>query len=650
MDLFDITYLETNNYLVVDFEVDTSHGDYGSPVYRDNKLLLAAWKLGGSDTVKYAWGNEFQQQELLHDISNAALVVAHNAKYELGWLKRAGMHIADVPTFDAMLAEMVLLGNRHRPEYGNVSTSLDAIYRRMGGQRKDPLVDALIRGGVNPVRIPRKWLLGRCVQDVRSTEEVFLQQREKLRARGQLGVAWTRFLTTPTLAEIEFTGMHLDAQRVAEEVGTYRERMNALEAEMRDISGGINWRSGKQVGAFLYDVLKFEELRNKRGEPMRTAKGARLTDKNTLARLKASTPEQKRFLELRAEIGKTGFALSKNLEFFDGVCREQNGTFFGEFHQNRTATHRLSSTGKPQKFECYEGEKSTQFQNMPRAFKRLFTARRHGWKILEWDGSQIEFRVGVHLGQDPQGKDDIASGHDVHKFTGACLFHAPLKMLKRVESHMREIEELMAAVDKPQRQGSKTHTFKPLYGGRSGTSREKAYYAAFRARYKRLADTQQEWVYRVCESPENELVTPWGMRFYFPGAKLEHDGYCQFSPSIYNYPVQCLATAEIIPIALVCFRKLLFENGLDELCVIVNTVHDSVVCEIEPSAVERVIALIAEAWQMTVEYLDVIYDMTFFVPLGTEISVGDHWGEPTIVEKLTIHPDRRLQWAERQAS
>ena len=63
--------------------------------------------------------------------------------------------------------------------------------------------------------------------------------------------------------------------------------------------------------------------------------------------------------------------MSKALDFLLGVARERNGTFLGEFNQANTATHRLSSSGVPIMFS--DGEtRTTQFQNLPRAFKPLF--------------------------------------------------------------------------------------------------------------------------------------------------------------------------------------------------------------------------------------------------------------------------------------
>src|SRR6185437_10006363 len=108
-DLNPEIYL-SDNYVVVDFEVDTSHGDYGHPVFQDNQLLLSCWKLAGTP-VYSCWDNELGHHELLHAISSVDFVVAHNAKYELGWLKRMGVDLHDVLVYDTKLGEYVLLGN-----------------------------------------------------------------------------------------------------------------------------------------------------------------------------------------------------------------------------------------------------------------------------------------------------------------------------------------------------------------------------------------------------------------------------------------------------------------------------------------------------------------------------------------------------------
>jgi hypothetical protein len=36
----------SDNYVVLDWETDTSHGDYGNAVHKDNNLLLGSYKCG----------------------------------------------------------------------------------------------------------------------------------------------------------------------------------------------------------------------------------------------------------------------------------------------------------------------------------------------------------------------------------------------------------------------------------------------------------------------------------------------------------------------------------------------------------------------------------------------------------------------------
>jgi DNA polymerase I-like protein with 3'-5' exonuclease and polymerase domains len=191
------------------------------------------------------------------------------------------------------------------------------------------------------------------------------------------------------------------------------------------------------------------------------------------------------------------------------------------------------------------------------------------------------------------------------------------------------------------RTAAKAHTFKPLYGGESGTKSEKAYYAEFKRRYSGLADAQERWVDEVLST--KRLITPWGMRYYWPRAKRNQHGYVNVKSSIYNYPVQAFATAEIIPVALVALRRRLQgESGVK----FVNTVHDSVILEVHPDAMDRVREAAVEAFGMDVyKYLREVYDYEFTVPLGCGITIGSHWSEGP-EESYNIWPDGRREKVE----
>jgi hypothetical protein len=127
-----------------------------------------------------------------------------------------------------------------------------------------------------------------------------------------------------------------------------------------------------------------------------------------------------------------------------------------------------------------------------------------------------------------------------------------------------------------------------------GTPGEERYFAAFREKYKAAGETQKDWVNTACK--DKELTTAWGLTYYFPTARMSDSGYANITSTVYNYPVQALATAEIIPIALVYLWHRIALEGLTEKIIIVNTVHDSAPCEVHPAHVEDFIRLAKQSF------------------------------------------------------
>ena len=98
--------------------------------------------------------------------------------------------------------------------------------------------------------------------------------------------------------------------------------------------------------------------------------------------------------------------------------------------------------------------------------RKVIQSRFEGGQIIEVDFAQLEFRTAVFLAQDKQGMEDIKNKIDVHKFT--------------------------ADVIGVSRQDAKAHTFKPLYGGTTGTDAEKKYYKTFAEKYKGITRWHDE--------------------------------------------------------------------------------------------------------------------------------------------------------------
>ena len=579
----------------VTVDLETTNRSRGSACEVGNRIVDAACQVNagpvivGLDNVKAT----------LAGLAAPVVLVAHNAKFELQWLKREGVECTALLVWDTMIAEYVLAGNRRWP------LDLGSVTARYGLTGKNRLVDRLMRAGVCPSEMPAHMVRERVVGDVRSATALFLLQRDRVEAAGLTRVMFTRAIATPVLAEMEQAGMLLDASSVEKEYETLLKRRSDLSIQLGTMTGGINLRSRPQLATFLYSTLKFKELTDRRGNFLRTGGGQPLTDSETLDALKASTDAQREFVKLRAEYGKVDAALTKNLEFFQKVCKEHSARFSATFNQTRTATHRLSSSGKPLTFSD-NSLRGVQFQNLPRAYKRLFVAPA-GSLMVEADGAQLEFRVGGSLARDPVILRDAMTGADVHRFTASVI---------------NRIDE--SAVTSKQRTAAKSHTFKPMYGGTSGTPREREYYEAFRTKYKDLYRMQMNWVHTVLA--EKQLRTATGLMFYWPDTKMQHGGYIENTSSIFNYPIQSLATAEIIPVSLVYLFWGIRAAGLTAR--LVNTVHDSVVAEVPEKELDRYKQVVIESFlKQTYQYMSVVYGLDLYVPLGVSIKAGRHWGE-----------------------
>ena len=317
------------------------------------------------------------------------------------------------------------------------------------------------------------------------------------------------------------------------------------------------------------------------------------TDKDTLAEreLELSGPARDfasayvRYNALRMYLGTFVEGMKNNVD--------DHGIVHPEFMQCVTATGRLSS-------------RNPNFQNMPRGntfeIRKVVESRFEDGKIIEGDYSQLEFRVAGFLAHDEQAYADVRAGTDVHSYTAGVIGCS--------------------------RQEAKAHTFKPLYGGTTGTEAQQRYYRAFKEKYGGVAlwheDLQREAV-------ERRVVTlPSGRQYAFPDARWTKYGTATHRTNICNYPVQGFATADLLPAALVRLDKLFMENELQS--VICNTVHDSIVIDCHPDEKDIVVRLMREAMLSLPEETMRRYGIEYDMPVEIEIKMGDNWLDLTVVD------------------
>ena len=310
------------------------------------------------------------------------------------------------------------------------------------------------------------------------------------------------------------------------------------------------------------------------------------TDRLTLTKIASEAEgEFKEFIDAIVRHNAVDTYLNTFVEGLKNFTNEK-GFLHPKFMQAITATGRLSS-------------RDPNFQNQPRGktfpIRKVVTSRFEGGKILEIDFAQLEFRTAVYLAQDKQGMEDIKNKIDVHQYTADIIGVS--------------------------RQDAKAHTFKPLYGGVTGTEDEKRYYSKFLEKYKDIKKWHEDLQSEAIKYKRVKLPT--GREYAFPYAERTPWGGSTYGTQIKNYPVQGFATADIVPLACINIYKLMKEHKVKSL--LVNTVHDSIVADVYPGEEDVMSNIFKQGTSNVIPSLKEYYKINFNVPLDTETKIGNNW-------------------------
>jgi DNA polymerase I-like protein with 3'-5' exonuclease and polymerase domains len=271
---------------------------------------------------------------------------------------------------------------------------------------------------------------------------------------------------------------------------------------------------------------------------------------------------------------------------------KRNNTLYVNFNQCVTATGRLSSS-------------NPNFQNLPRdktfPIRRCIISRwKHG-SLLDCDLAQLEFRVAAILSGDDVASQDILDGVDVHEYTAKVLTDAG---------------------QPTDRQGAKSHTFKPLYGGLSGTEAEVTYYKAFLDKYKGIA----AWHNKLSEEAiaTKSIISPSGRIYSFPYAtRNARTGKASSYTQIVNYSVQGFATGDLTPCLIIELYKEMKRQQVKSLLIL--TVHDSVTADVYPGEEDVMIQLFKKVFDKIPEMMYNRFKLEIKIPIGYDLKIGTNW-------------------------
>lgn len=330
-------------------------------------------------------------------------------------------------------------------------------------------------------------------------------------------------------------------------------------------------------------------------DPFDAAAAGFKTDKNTLEEIMTDLRgDAREFAEAYVRYSAVRTYLRSFVEGMENNM-DADGFIHTEYMQCVTATGRLSS-------------RNPNFQNMPRGstfiIRKAVESRFPGGSILEGDYAQLEFRVAGFLAKDDGIRVDVEAGTDVHSYTASIIGCT--------------------------RQEAKAHTFKPLYGGVSGTEDQKRYYQAFKRKYAGVTEWHNEL--QKDAVTKGHVTLPSGRQYCFPGTRWTEWGTATNRTAICNYPVQGFATADLLPLSLVRLHRAIKEKSLKSL--ICNTVHDSIVMDIYPGEEKIAIETMAESMLIIPEESERRYGVRYDMPVGIELKMGKNWLD--LEEVLTV--------------
>ncbi|MCS5692029.1 DNA polymerase I [Cyanobium sp. FGCU-6] len=519
-----------------------------------------------------------------------------NAKYDRLILMRHGLPLEGV-VMDTLLADYL--------RDANAKHGLDAMAERNYGFTPTTY-EQLVPKGQTFAAVPVAAAALYCGMDVHLTRRLTGLLRQQLE---DLGPALPQLLDQvelplePVLAAMEATGIRIDVPYLQELGREFALQLDRLEAEAKAAAGvEFNLASPKQLGELLFDTLGLDRKKSRR------TKTGWSTDAAVLEKLADDHPVVALVLEHRT-LAKLR---STYVEALPQLVEPETGRVHTDFNQAVTATGRLSSS-------------NPNLQNIPirttfsRRIRKAFLPQ-EGWTLISADYSQIELRILAHLSGEPVLVEAYRAGDDVHAVTARLLL---------------EKDEVSA----DERRLGKTINFGVIYGMGAqrfaretgvGAAQAKDFLSRYRQRYPRVfafLELQERlalsrgYVETILGRRRPFAFDPAGLgrllgrdplAIDLEGArKAGREG--QLLRAAANAPIQG-SSADIIKLAMVQLHRQLQASNLPARLLL--QVHDELVLEAAPEALDEVLALTRRTMEQAVS-LD--------VPLQVETGTGPDW-------------------------
>ena len=639
----------TRTFVAIDVETTLNgNEDVGlaHPMHPDNRAVAFGVCNSMSYDDPYTTYDVEMFEYKLSTLSPDVILCGHNISFDLMYLYKMSTdlkyELQRRPIWDTQLAEYILSAQQTK------FASLDELSVKYGLPIKDDGIKKYFAAGLGSDKIPPKELVPYLERDVQNTVHIALRQYQRAIAQKQLPLMLSQMEALHATTEMQFNGLHVDKAKLdeytVEVVNEYVECRLDLEElankhSVEDVNSPKQWsqfffggkkkvRVKEEVGLYKNGKTKYK-LMDKTvdvkpfikyvpdPEKVSAKTGQISVDDSVLNDMLKHTFDKE---AIRIIEGLLKYReLSKQLStYVQGLSKHVMDEFIhGKLNHTATVTGRLSST-------------NPNLQNISNnPIKQIFNSRFNDGVIVEVDFNQLEVVALAHVTRDKQLIKDISGGVDIHSALYEGLFgRKPTK---------------------EERKPFKARTFQLIYGAgakaiakQAGCSLDEAkkFVDVFYTRYPQVAkwhtefaeQVERESTYELNEDGLREKVktfvlhTETGRKFlfkeYFNEGSWSTRTY-NFSPTeLKNYPIQGLATGDIVPMMLgIIFRAL---EGRDDVKM-VNTIHDSLMFDVAGSAATGFIKEITNILKDTHKYFEERFKVPLALKLNAGVSVGKNW-------------------------
>ncbi|CAB4169910.1 PolA DNA polymerase I - 3'-5' exonuclease and polymerase domains [uncultured Caudovirales phage] len=654
---------ETYTPVVIDLETTMKcpvGNNKANPFWPDNDVVL----YGVQGTFSTSPLIVMDKGPLINSPKNL-MYVGHNIAFDMHYMlvkrKITASQLATFTIWDTQLAEYLLSGQTQP------YPSLDDTAIKRGGTLKDDKVAVMFAAGKGADEVPTAMLREYLRGDLNNTVLVFKSQVSEAVDKGMMPLLCSQMEARQATIDMVWNGLSVDKDFLEKRIAELTTEVDILRLSLengKEFAATLDLTSPTQLGTYIFggtvkEKRRVQEGYYKNGNPKfkavteeikitgfhpefnikyKGASGKCSTDDETLKYVLGTTKSP----ILASQLKDVLMYRAKNKElttYFESIHSliMPDGKVHHNLNHCVTRTGRLSGTN-PNMTNVTDSSRSD--------IKKAFVSR---WGkdgvILEADYSQLEMVMLAVLSGDKQLMEDIVDGVDTH----SELYRS---MYKRLPT-------------KEQRKAFKPCSFALVYGAgaagiatQSGMSKEDArrFIQVFYARYPNVKIWHEEMWEAVLTNrvnmgkhdkdtgiPVGESChqSPMSGRLYIfneyvntPEVKLWKKETCSFSPTeVKNYPVQGGATGDIVPMVLGKLYRVLRNNTtLRDRCLLINTVHDSVVFDIHNDVLELAISVIKVTMESAPEYIKQTFGFNFPLPLKVGMSYGPNWMEQSEVD------------------